>query len=108
MAHVTLTDANFQEEVGKSDSPVLVDFWAPWCGPCQMMEPVIQDIATQYEGKLKVGKLNVDENQKTASSYGIMSIPTLVFFRSGEKKEQLIGFRDKEALQLAIDAFLKS
>ncbi len=94
----TFTDQNFEQEVLKSDRPVLVDFWAPWCGPCQMMAPVIEEIAKEEEGKVKVGKLNVDENPKAAEKYGVLSIPTLILFKGGEVAKTLVGFRAKEEI----------
>ncbi|MGI5825844.1 MAG: thioredoxin [Patescibacteria group bacterium] len=90
------TDQNFEEEVIKSDLPVLVDFFAEWCGPCKMMGPVVDDLAKELEGKVKVGKLNVDENSETASKYGVMSIPTLIYFKGGEVASTMLGFRSKE------------
>lgn len=90
------TDENFEAEVLKSDLPVLVDFWAVWCGPCQMMGPLIEEIAKETEGKIKVGKLNVDEAPKTANEYNIMSVPTLILFKGGEAVKTLVGFRAKE------------
>ncbi|MBT3356567.1 thioredoxin [bacterium] len=91
-------DANFEEEVLKSDKPVLVDFWAPWCGPCQMMGPVIDETAKEVEETAKVGKLNVDENSETAQKYGVMSIPTLIIFKGGKNVKQLVGAQSKEVL----------
>lgn len=96
MKPVNVTDANFQAEVLNSDLPVLVDFWAAWCGPCRMMGPVIDEIAGEYEGKLKVCKMNVDENPNTPTKYGIMSIPTLILFKDGAPVKKLIGFRPKK------------
>ncbi|NCU41959.1 MAG: thioredoxin [Candidatus Moranbacteria bacterium] len=96
---VTFTDTNFDEEVLKSDLPVLVDFWAPWCGPCQMMSPVIEDLAKAMEGKAKVGKLNVDENPQKATQYGVMSIPTLKIFKKGEIVKEMTGVQSLEDLQ---------
>ena len=90
------TDQNFEEEVLKSELPVLVDFFAVWCGPCQMMAPVIEEMAKELEGKVKNGKMNVDENPQTAEKYGIMSIPTLILFKNGEPVKTLQGFRGKE------------
>ncbi len=93
-----LTDKNFEEEVLKSDKPVLVDFWAPWCGPCQMMGPIIEETAKEVKETAKVGKLNVDENPETAQKYGVMSIPTLIIFKKGENSKQLVGVQSKEVL----------
>lgn len=96
MSEVKITAANFEEEVLKSDLPVLVDFWATWCGPCQMLSPIIAEIAEEFAGKIKVGKVNTDEEGPLASKFGIMSIPTVMFFRDGEVVETLVGFRPKE------------
>ena len=90
------TDQNFETEVLKSEIPVLVDFFAVWCGPCQMMAPVIEEMAKELEGKVKIGKMNVDESPQTAEKYSIMSIPTLILFRGGEPVKTLTGFRSKE------------
>lgn len=100
---VELNDANFQTEVLKADLPVLVDFWAPWCGPCKMVGPIVEEIATDYEGKLKVGKLNVDENNQTAGQYGIMSIPSLLFFKGGQVVDQIVGAVPKQQFVEKID-----
>lgn len=91
-----LNDGNFESEVLKSDLPVLVDFWATWCGPCRMVGPIVEEIAKDYEGKLKVGKLNVDDNSQTAIQYGIMSIPSLFFFKGGKVVDQIIGAVTKQ------------
>ncbi|MFO7151883.1 MAG: thioredoxin [Bacillota bacterium] len=98
MKPITLTDDNFEQEVLNSDVPVLVDFWAPWCGPCRMMAPVIDELAEEYDGRIKVGKLNVDENPNSAGAFGIMSIPTLILFENGQPSKKLIGFRPKEEI----------
>ena len=91
MALVTITDDNFEEAVLKSDKPVLIDFWATWCGPCRMIAPIVEEMATEYEGKAKIGKLDVDSNQQTSIKYGVRSIPTLLLFKGGELKETIIG-----------------
>jgi thioredoxin 1 len=98
MAELTLTDANFDEEVIKSDLPILVDFWAVWCGPCKMQNPILEEVEKEMEGKAKVGKLNVDDNPESASKYGVMSIPTLMLFKSGQVVKQFIGVQSKETL----------
>lgn len=98
MADIKLTDQNFDTEVIQSDVPVLVDFWAVWCGPCQTQGPIIEEIAGVFAGKAKVGKVNVDENPQTAGKYGIMSIPTLMIFKGGTVAKQLIGLQSKEMI----------
>jgi thioredoxin 1 len=104
------TDDNFQKEVieASQEKPVLVDFWAAWCGPCQMMAPIISEIAEEYKDKIKVGKLNVDENRKTAAQYNIMSIPTLNLYKKGQVLNQLIGVQPKETIKSIIDQALSS
>jgi thioredoxin 1 len=104
---VELNDGNFESEVLKSDKPVLVDFWATWCGPCRMIGPVVEEIAKDYEGKLKVGKLNVDENSQTAVQYGIMSIPNLLFFKGGKVIDQIIGAVPKQHFIEKIDKIIQ-
>jgi thioredoxin 1 len=104
---VELNDGNFESEVLKSDLPVLVDFWAPWCGPCKMVGPIVEEIAKDYEGKLKVGKLNVDENSQTAGQYGIMSIPNLLFFKGGKVVDQIVGAVAKQQFVEKLDKILK-
>lgn len=105
---VTLNDQNFETEVLNSNLPMLVDFWAPWCAPCRIVEPIVEELAKEYEGKLKVGKLNVDENNKTASKYNIMSIPTLLIFKKGELAKTMIGAQNKERFKQQIDEVLSS
>ena len=91
----TLTDATFDTEVADAGTPMIVDFWAPWCGPCRTVSPVIDEIAADHAGKISVGKLNVDENQATAGKFGIMSIPTIMLFRDGKPVKKVIGARSK-------------
>lgn len=98
MADITITDANFDTEVTQSNQPVLVDFWAVWCGPCQMLGPILKEVAKTMEGKAKVGKLNVDENPQVSQKFGIMSIPTLMIFKGGTVVKQFIGVQSKETL----------
>jgi thioredoxin 1 len=100
---VTLTEANFQEEVLESPTPVLVDFWAEWCGPCKMIAPILDDLASEYDGKVKVGKVNIDEFQSIATQYGIRAIPTLLIFKDGEVAEQVVGLRSKRDLKANLD-----
>lgn len=93
-----LSSENFKEEVLNSEKPVLVDFYADWCGPCNAMAPVIEELAKELEGKAKVGKINVDENSDIAVEYNVMSIPTLIIFKKGKEEKRLVGLRDKEEL----------
>lgn len=95
---VVLTVENFENEVLKSDKPVLVDFWATWCGPCRMIAPIIEEIASDYAGKIKVGKINVDEQEELAVRYGISSIPTLLLFKNGEVAKKTLGYMPKDAV----------
>ena len=101
-----VTDATFEEEVLKSGEPVLVDFWAPWCGPCRMVAPLVEELAGEYDGKMKFVKLNTDDNMQTAARYGIRSIPTLLMFKGGELTDQIIGFRPKGDLKRTIEKAL--
>ena len=94
-----ITDKNFEEEVIKSDVPVLVDFWAPWCGPCKVMGPIIDELAEKMKGKAKAGKLNVDENPDKASEYAVMSIPTIKIFKDGKPVKEFIGVQSAEGLE---------
>ena len=103
---ITLSAENWAREVEQSTEPVLVDFWAVWCGPCRMIAPVVDEIAADYEGRLKVGKLNVDENNELASRYGVMSIPTLLVFKDGQPVERIVGFQPKKELAAKIDRVL--
>jgi thioredoxin 1 len=103
---VILNDANFKQEVLESGIPVLVDFWADWCYPCKMVAPIVEEIAREYQGKLKVGKLNVDEGRQTAMNYSIMSIPTLGIFKNGQMQEQIIGVVPKYVLEKKIKPHL--
>ena len=100
---VTLTDGNFSQEVLKSPTPVVVDFWAEWCGPCKMIAPVLDELAGEYDGKVKIGKVNIDEHQQLAINYGINSIPTLLFFKNGEVADQVVGMRSKRDLKASFD-----
>lgn len=100
---ITVTDSNFEEEVVKSDIPVLVDFWAEWCMPCKMVLPILKEIAEEMEGKIKVAKLNVDNSPQAAGQYGIRSIPSLLIFKSGSVAEQMIGALPKKAIKEKID-----
>jgi thioredoxin 1 len=105
-SEMEFTDANFEQEVLKSSQPVLVDFWAPWCGPCRMIAPIVAEISNEYAGKLKVGKLNTDDNQGVAARYGVMSIPTVMIFKNGEMVARIVGAQPKQALTGKIDAVL--
>jgi thioredoxin 1 len=103
---INFTDQNFQAEVLDSNQPVLVDFWAVWCMPCRAIAPVIDELATEYKGKARIGKLNVDENQAVAAKFGIRSIPTLLVFKGGKVVDQIVGVQPKAKLAAAIDGAL--
>lgn len=98
-----LSDTSFQKEVLQSDQPVLVDFWAPWCGPCRQLAPHVEALATELAGRLKVGKLNVDDNQATAFQYHVQGIPTLLLFKNGTVHEQIVGYVSKDVLKRSVD-----
>ncbi len=100
---IEVSDATFDAEVIQSETPVLVDFWAPWCGPCKAIAPVLEEISKEFQGRLKIAKCNVDENPSTPSNYGIRAIPTLIFFKGGEKVEQIVGMVDKSKLEQTIN-----
>ncbi|HEV3005082.1 MAG TPA: thioredoxin [Pirellulales bacterium] len=101
---VELTDGNFQAEVLDSSQPVLVDFWAPWCGPCRMIAPLVEELASEYAGSVKVGKLNIDDSPTAAGNFGVSSIPTLMVFKGGQVVERFVGVQPKNRLQKALDA----
>ena len=102
-----VSDKDFDQMVIQAETPVLVDFWAPWCGPCQIVSPIVEELATEYSDKMSFAKLNVDENPVVATKYGIRSIPTLLLFKSGQPVEQIVGARPKSELKTALDAALK-
>ena len=103
---VELTDSNFDSDVLKASDPVLVDFWAAWCGPCRALAPVVDEIATNYRGRLKVGKMDVDKNNATPMRYGVRGIPTLLLFKGGQVKEQIVGYVPKEQIEKALERHL--
>ncbi len=108
MSKPTVVDgSNFDQVVLQSKTPVLVDFWAAWCGPCRMVAPMVEELAEEYEGKISFAKLDVDQNPKTASQYGIMSIPTLLIFKNGAPVSNIVGFRPKADLKRSLDAVLE-
>jgi thioredoxin 1 len=103
---IELTDADFDETIHKSDVPVLVDFWAPWCGPCKMMAPIVEEVAKDYKGKAKVGKLNTDDARDSAMEFGISAIPTLILFKDGQVQKKWVGLTSKKDLSAAINDLL--
>jgi len=108
MSEIILTDKNFKQEINESSGVAVVDFWAEWCGPCKMIAPIIEEIAKEFEGKVKVCKVNVDENQKLASEFNIMAIPTIVFFKNGKPVERSVGFQSKQNLIKKINQLLET
>jgi thioredoxin 1 len=106
MAYITVSDADFQKTVLDEKKPVLVDFWAPWCGPCKMVGPVIEELAEEYKDKIVVAKVNVDDNPDSAGTYGVMSIPTIAFFKNGQIVKTLIGAQPKDSIKSAIQEIL--
>jgi len=103
---IEVNDSNFDQMVLQAKTPVLVDLWAPWCAPCRMVSPVVEELASEYEGRVSFAKLNVDQNPRTASRYGIMSIPTLLIFKDGKPLSNIVGFRPKAELKRSLDAAL--
>jgi thioredoxin 1 len=103
---VTLTQTNFENDVIKELRPVLVDFWAEWCGPCKMISPIIDELASDFDGKVKFGKVNVDEAQELAAQYGIRAVPTILIFHGGEVVDQLVGLRSKRDLKISLEKYL--
>jgi len=101
---VEITDQNFQSEVIDSGEPVLIDFWAPWCGPCRMIAPMVEELAGEYKGSVKIGKINIDDNPSAANNFGVSSIPTLMIFKAGEVIDRFVGVQPKNKLQAALDA----
>jgi thioredoxin 1 len=106
MKPATFTDNNFEQEVIKSDKPVLIDFWAVWCGPCKIIAPIIEELSSEYEGKVKIGKLDVDSNVQTSIKYGVRSIPTLLIFKEGKVKDTIIGAVPKAQIVQKLNAAL--
>ena len=103
---ISVSDSNFDQTVLQAEIPVLVDFWAAWCGPCRMVAPLVEELAKEYEGRISFAKLDVERNPKTASKYGVMSIPTLLIFKKGEPFSHIVGFRPKAELKRSLDAAL--
>ncbi|MDD5246830.1 MAG: thioredoxin [Candidatus Omnitrophica bacterium] len=106
MSPLHFTDSSFKKDVLDSDLPVVVDFWAPWCGPCKMLAPILDELAKEYDRKVRIGKINIDENPKTATHYGVMSIPTVMFFKNGKISGQIVGAVSKQEFKKKIEANL--
>lgn len=103
---LVVTKDNFKDEVAGSSQPVLVDFWAPWCSPCRMIAPIVDELAADFEGRVKVGKVNVDENREVAMDYGVMSIPTLIVFKDGKAVDRIVGFKAKNELAALLEKYI--
>jgi len=108
MSEITVTDQSFEEDVLNSDTPVLTDFWAEWCGPCKAIAPIVAEIAQEHEGELKVARLDVDSNPQTAMTYGVMSIPTLILYKDGQPAERIVGYQSKDRLLQKIGPHLNA
>lgn len=103
---LTITKENFQKDILDAAEPALIDYWAPWCSPCRMIAPIVDEVAQEYDGKIKVGKVNVDENREIAQEFGVMSIPTLIVFKGGKAVDRVVGFKPKNELKALLDKYL--